>query len=346
MKDKLKSIILFLIITYKAIMYYPFIKTSFLYFCIFLILFLTFIDVFNMKYKKTTFYKIVILFLMSLLAIINTISVNLLFPILIVLIYYKNDKKEESIAMNFFWSLLFWFIITIVLNIIGILPSYNGYRYGEIRYSLGFQYPGFVGLYFLFISLSGYLAFRKEKKILIILLPFALLFYKLSLSRAGLVGFIALFVLALLPKKFTCNKRFKTIVLCMFPLLTILVVIFSFLYYKYNLEELNDVFSGRLLHYYMYINNGMLTKPIGITKLDDFVIDNYYLYFFYDYGFIGYIIWLIINHISIRRININSKLLIILFVIFIYGLFDSNAVVTSINFMISIQFLYLTKEKN
>lgn len=327
-------------------MYYSFVSPKFLYLTIILITVFVFIRILNQSYRKNTLFKIVIALFISLLAVANTISVNLLFPILLILIYYGDDNVVQKLAQDFFWSLLFWFLTTIVLNLFNILPDHNVYRYGIVRHSLGFPYPGFVGLYFLFIAISAYLAFKNGKKIILYFLPFAILFYKLSLARAGFVSYIMLLIVAYLPDKIRESKILKIITKYMFPMFTIAVIAITIMYSKYDLSLLNKLSSNRLLHYYMYISNGLLVNPFGFAKLDSYTIDNYYLYFFYDYGYIGYIVWLIINHISMRKICQNSKLLIVMISIFIYGLFDSNAIVTSINLVITIQIMCLFNDEN
>lgn len=333
-----KFLLVFCIVMYKSIMYFPFVNNFMLYGLICFIIFLTFLMIFKKKFKRSTFLKFVIFFIFSIFAIINTISVNLLFPILLVLVFEKSEYK--IIAKYFLISLSFFFILTIFLNLVGILPSYNRIRFNQIRYSLGFTYPGFVGLYLFFIFLSIFIAYDHEKRNMLLVAPIALIFYKLSLARAGLVGYLCLLLYAFLPKKIINSKKFKTIVKYAFPVLTIAVIVTVSLYQRYGLEELNALSSGRLLHYSVYIQNGLLTSPFGSVKIEGYTIDNYYLSFFYDHGYFGYIIWLVLNHISIKRIY-DSKLLYGLFAIFLYGLFDSNAVVTSINFMITLQLLFL-----
>lgn len=338
-----KFFIVFLIVLYKAIMYYPFINNYILYSLIILICLLTFFEIYFKKFQKNFFVKFVILLFFCLLSILNTASVNFLFPILLIMLY---DKKEYKILSKYFFlSLIFCFIMTIFLNLIGILPSYNGIRFGEVRYSLGFQYPGFVGLYFFAICLSAYIAFDNEKRNMLIALPFSILFYKLSLSRAGLLGYICLVISSFLPKKVFLSSKLKQIIKAMFPICTIIVIIVVNLYVKYGWNELNDLFSGRLIHYYQYIKQGLLTKPFGSQPIPGYTIDNYFLYFFYDYGFVGYFIYLLLNHLSIRKID-DYKLLLVLLSIYIYGLFDSNIVVTSINPVITIQLLYIISKKN
>lgn len=333
-----KFLLIFCIVMYKSIMYFPFVNDFMLYGLIIFITFLTFLMIFEKKFKKSTFLKTIIIFILCIFAIINTISVNFLFPVLLVLVF---EKDEYKLVAKYFWiSLSFFFILTIFLNLVGILPSYNRIRYGQIRYSLGFSYPGFVGLYLFFIFLSLFVAYDREKRNMILMAPIALIFYKLSLSRAGLLGYLCLLIYAFIPKKIINSKKFKTIVKYAFPALTIVVIMMVVLYQKYGLEKLNDLFSGRLLHYNVYIQNGVLTRPFGSMKIEGYTIDNYYLSFFYDLGYFGYIIWLFLNHMSIKRID-DSKLLYGLLAIFLYGLFDSNAVVTSVNFMITIQLLFL-----
>ena len=331
---KLRFLLVFLIVLYKGIMYYPFINNHILYLLIIIIAVTTIIIIYRKKYSHRKFIQITILLLIATIAAFFVQSANLLFPVVILLIFDKSEYK--TIAKYFFISLVFVFLLTIILNLTDIIPSY---RCGEIRYSLGFPYPGFIGLYSFFIFLSAFIAFAHEKRNMVLSLPIALFLYKISLSRAGLIGYLCLLVMAFLPSKLIKTKKFKNLVKLAFPLLTIVIVALTYAFTQGGLVELNEAMSGRLLHYSQYIKTGLLVRPFGSSAIEGYTIDNYFLYFFYDYGFIGYIAWLILNHKSINNMN-DPKLLCAMLPIFFYGLFDSNAIVTSINPMISIQVYY------
>lgn len=341
MKNKMIDfIIVFLVVMYKYIMYFPFVTNSMLYALILVILLLSFVSIFNSKFRKNDFLKIVFLLVLSLLAIFNTQSVNMIFPLILAMIFYKKDLKD--LAKYFFISLVIGFLLTVLLNFVGILPSHNINRYGIPRYSLGFIHPGFVFLYFIFICLSAYVAFDNEKKVALWTLPFALILYKLSLSRTGLFSYF-IFLAGIFFKRMKDKKTFKFAVRHMFPILTVVTILATILNDYSNFELLDSFFSGRLTNYMVYIENGLLTNPIGMDIIRNYTIDNYYLYFFLDYGYIGYFIWLIFNYFSMKKMNVNSKYMFAMFIVFVYGICDSNVVVTSINFMLTIQFIYLIR---
>ena len=346
MEKVLNILLIFLIVLYKNIMYWPNMTNSILYGLIMIIMLLTFLSLLNKKINKNKFFVMTIITIIMAIAVFHTGSANLFFPVLILFAFYNFDNAYQKLSKYYFFSLLICFCSTILLNIIGILPSYNITRYYNIRYSLGYIHPGFVFLYFFFLFLSGYYYFKNTKKFILFTIPFAIIFYCLSLSRTGIICyFIFIFLVYYYQKRDV--KKISNIVVYLFFILTAITIVSVKLYENYGLTQLDFLFSGRLFNYLYFIKNGLLTSPFGGINFGTtlYTIDNFFLVLFYDYGYVGYIIYGILSVIAIKK-NINDKKFIIcIFVFLIYGICDSNTIVSSINFLIPLQLMIIFNDK-
>lgn len=342
MEKKLNILLVFLIVLYKNIMYWPMVTNKMLYLLIFIIGIFSLLSFSRKSLVKKQFMFMITLIVILIYAVFHSESANLLFPIFILFSFYNQKNAYKDIAKYYFFSLIICLAMTMLLNGIGVLPSYNITRSYIIRYSLGYIHPGFVYLYFLFICVSGYYAFNNDKKLMLILTPFALLFYKLSLSRTGIVCFLILLILSIFYQNRDAIK-FSKLTKYLFFILTILTIVSVKLYDNQVLTQIDFLFSGRLANFSYFINNGLLTNPFGKMNFSTtlYTIDNLFLVLFYDYGYIGYILYGLLTFISIKKNITDKKFIICMFVFLIYGMCDSNTIVTSINFLIPIQLLII-----
>lgn len=336
--------IIFLIVLYKFMLSWGIENNKILYTMIVGIFFFSIISIVNDKFNKTNFFKIILLLMFGFFSMYKLVSVNFIFPILIAITHYNDDSKK--IINKFLICLLIGFIGTIILNRLGILNSHNLIRYKEgfiqRRYSLGFIHPGFVGLYVTFIILAYYYLHKVSIHKTIITVGFIALFYYLSDSRIALITQIIFLFLYHVRIK-NIEKIIKKLLPYMFIIFTVITLVSIKLYNLYNLEFLDKIFSKRLSIYYEYVTTtNLLNSPFGIG-LQSMALDNYYLAVFLYFGYIGYILWTIFNISSLKKMKKDYMLSIIQFIIFIYGLADANVIVTSINFMITIQVLETIK---
>lgn len=344
-KKAVNGIIIFLIVIYKYMLSWGIESNKILYTIIIGIFSLCIISVINDKFNKNSFIKLLILLVFGSFSMYKLVSVNFIFPILIVLTHYNEDIKQ--IINKFLICLIIGFITTIILNQLGIISSHNLIRYKDggivIRHSLGFIHPGFVGLYFTFIMLAYYYVRKINIYKTFITIGLIILIYYISDSRIALVCQTIFLILYNIKIK-KIEKIIKKLLPYMFIIFTAITLVAIQLYYMYNLEILDAIFSKRLSIYYSYIiEMNLLTSPLGIG-LQSLALDNYYLAVFLYFGYIGYIIWAIFNVCSLKKITQNYKLCLIQLVIFIYGLADANIIVTSINFMLTIQVLEFIKD--
>lgn len=343
-KNVVNSFIVFLIVLYKYLLNFNNISKYVLYLCIILITILTFISLFKIKYSKKSFFLLMIFLLLSVIFMIENFSVNFLFIIYLALLFYK-EKDYKTLAKYFFISLIICFIGTIILYIFGLIPDHIIYRRvdGVIkkRISLGFIHPNSVFLYYLGIVLSYYYAFSpKSKKFIFIVIVSSYILYTLTLSRTGLLCIVVFLIMHLIKKE---GKFIKKIIPHVFLLFTITTLILIALFNNYGFDSLNELFSGRLYYYYYYIQKDLLFQPFGSSLIAHYTIDNYYLVIFLYTGYIGYLIFLLINYISFKELKNDLNFSIVVFIFLLYGIFESNTIVSSVNFTLVIQFLVFLK---
>ena len=341
-KKILRFITIFLMIFYNFTGTFNSITKDLQSLILIMVIFAFFFLIFSEKYKRKDFNKIILLFFIVLVVFLITKNTNFLFLIIVSMVYYHGEKKE--LAKYFFISLLFNFLLIIIMNFFGIIPSHNLSRNGQIRYSLGFIHPNSVFLYYFLICCSLFYI-NDNKKIKFITLLVALLLYKYSLSRTGIISYFILLFLT----SFDLEKiKWRKMTQYGFIIFTIFTILSTFLYSNNHFLFLNEIFSDRLYNYNYYINNGLLNSPFGLlnNSLSNlYTIDNLYLIIFYNYGFIGFIILIIAFIKSIDNIHNDNLFLKIVFSCLIYGICESSIILTNINFTLPILTLYLLNFK-
>ena len=146
------------------------------------LLFLAFCVVFRKKVKHSELMKIMFLFLISVYFVVYYKDVNFLISFLLAIVCL--DKENKSFIKIFMVSSIVLYILNIVFNFMGILPSNNLVRYTEsgviTRYDLGFGHPNEVFLFWLPILFSAYYLYGENKAFyLITTLISLILFYLL-----------------------------------------------------------------------------------------------------------------------------------------------------------------------
>lgn len=356
-KDSIsKFIVVFLCVIYKILIASTICETNSIEIYSIIIAFFSVatFSIFNKKFNKKFFYNICIFVIFGIISIFKLVSVNYIFPIVIAIVFYDKENQENSykmLIMDFLVSLIVGFLLVITLYKIGILQSNNLIRFknGQVitRYSLGFSHPAFVGLYFTFILLAYYCLNKMNWINCFLMSILSILIYKICDSRTTLVCDILFIILLIINNnKFIMNIIRKSLPY-LFVALTVFTILSVKLFKNYQLSFLDDVFSNRLTIYIDLIENrNILKTPFGIKLMEDIILDNYYLTIFMYFGYLGYILWAIFYYITSKQIIKNNILSIVQLIILIYGVADSNVIVTSINFMISIQFLILLYNKN
>lgn len=343
---------IFFIVLYKYLLAYNY-RNNLILYSLIIISGIFFVIIFLMKIKDIRLKDIVvfgIFVLLTLFTVYILTSVNFVFPLMIAMSFYGENPKK--IAKFYFWSLVIFFVITLGLNSINILPDNNLSRLvngnSVIRYSLGFINPAFVMLYYIFICLSCYYAYGYSKKFVVISLFFGVILYCLSLSRTGLISLVIFAMLILLKNKNLklVNKFLSLVVPHLFHIFLVVIIVITVLSEVYDMSIFNTFLSGRIDFNLQFYKEGYFQNLFGTRDKLTIPLDNYYLYPLVKLGIVGCLLYVLFNFLGLFKVRKFGSLMVIEIIVLLYGLGDSNVVVSNINFMLAIQSLALINPKN
>ena len=311
-----------------------------IYLCIYLgfLMFLFIIDIFNKKIYKNEYKKILLLGIIACYFICLYIEHNFLISVLLAVICLR--RTDNEFIKIFFVSSIICFAFTLILYGAGILTpnniikKYNNFI--SYRYSLGFNHPNEVFLFFLPIVLSGFYLFSNKKTFYIFTIAISVVLYKLTYCRTGFYIIIIFLIFVLFRKIFT-KKLIKKIIPIMFVLLTVISILLAVFFGNDVNNIMSKLLSKRPNFWNYYVENGTLISLFGNNKVEGEFLDNFYIYLLVQLGIIGYLIYFIIYYRSIKKMKFNYKYLIIVMTFLIYGLFEANVIIGSIQFLLAIQ---------
>ena len=341
----LEKLIIFLAILFKYLITYG-VSTNLLYVFLAIIIILVFVDLFNKKIYKDEIRNVIILGIITCYFIIFYSEQNFLISFLLALVCLR--RKDEDFVRTFFYSSIICFTLTLLLNSVGILEQNNMIRIldgeNDLRYSLGFTHPNEVFLFFLPIVLSGFYLFSDKKLFYILVFGISTVLYNLTYCRTGFY-IVMLFLFFVLIKKIFTKKSVKKIILIFTVILTILSIIIAIKFGSDINNNITKILSGRPYYWNYYINNGTIFTLFGHNKVEGIYLDNFYMYMLVEIGFIGYIIYIYIYYISLKKLNFDYRCLIIITIFLLYGLFEANVIIGSIQFLFALQLKSLIKKE-
>lgn len=334
-KTSLGYICIFLLILFRYLSIWQIISAESRYLLLIAIIGFTIIDLFKNKKIRINSKTSVIIIIISLIDFLMSGEIDIFITGLVSLLFLheNNDKKLISV---FTISSTLLFILTIILNKIGIIQSVTFIRNldGTIinRDSLGFTNVNQVFLCFFPIITGLYLLIPKNKVLLFSLFIFAicLAIYSKTNSRTGLYSIsIFLIMINVLKNRWIDAK----IIPALFVILTILSFTASMLFGKDTNNWLNQALTMRPFLNYTTIT----TQNISLFGADNLKFDNTYLWLIYRHGIMIYIFYLYIIVKATKNKIMDIRLLNILIVFFIYSLFENT-----LNYAYNIHFMLLT----
>lgn len=310
------------------------------------------------KYLKNHVLILITFLISFLVLIISKHSVPLILWVLGLSLKGSNKKRVLKI---YFYSLAFLFILTLILNKCGIIPSVFAYRELEFsRDSLGFIYPLETQSVYLIIGF-GLLYFTKIKYKYLLVLILNVFNYFIYLKTDSRFSFFLLILISLF---YVCIRFFKLkenlwrkkAILKVLAVLLIVVcfIIFPLLCYFYSenneiLNFINSISSKRLYFAQQGFNSyglSLFGKDIdwigfGNKTYDDLTVihDSYnfvdcsYVKDLLDYGFLYYVLMIFLYSYTllqcIKSEDLNGLLLISL--ILILSLSEARLLQVAIN---------------
>lgn len=303
--------------------------------------------IFTNKITRKELIKITLLFIVGCFSTIVIDEVNIIITILASIYFLKTDDK--IITKYFLLSLSSWYILVIILYSLGILDSNNLIRITQdeniIRNSLGFSHVNQTFLYFLPILFSSYILYfdNNKKKFNILFLILSTILFIITNSRTG---FFSVLIFILVININTIKKRRKSrceIISFIYLLLTILSIYFVKEYGSNGSNYINSLLSLRPYYLYYYLNNNSLISLVGGAFITNIPMDNVYIYLLLEKGIIIYLFYLFIYYFYFSKCDYDNKIMNIIIVSLIYGLFESYIVLPSINFILIIMLIKLIK---
>lgn len=323
--DILKKIVIFLIISFKLLLYIvnKTISSSslliILYILFIIILSLPFI--LRIKFTKESFIKISLILLVSFIMFFLYKEDNIFLYSLLGLILIDEDNKD--IIKIIFSSLLIIFSITLILGIIGILPNNDVIRtvdgVAQIRSSLGFSNANAVFAYFIPIVLSGIYLYKKNKLFNFMVLIISFILYYYTKCRTGFY----LVLLSLIFNIFNSGKTIKKsniFFIAFFIISILLAVLFGITKYNY----VNELLSYRPWFSYQFLKEGIFIWGMGVPE--NIILDNLYLRLLANYSIVGVFLYLYIYNKGSKICKKDNMLIYVLFFFLLYNVFEAITV--------------------
>ena len=290
--------------------------------------------------------KLVLAMILAVIQFLFLHDIDILIMILIAITFSKTSNAIYKISKYFCISIIAIFLVTIVLNKLGILDSYMMIRRNSdgivrMRDSFGFSHPNCLYLYYFLTILSIYYIAKNKKVFSIITLISSIVMYNVTLSRTGFICTIFFLILIwFYPKKIKINKY-------LFLGGTILTLLIAILYGKETNNTINQLLSNRPIFYYYYIDNELIFNLIGNNIVSKVPLDNMYLGIIITSGWIIYLFYLVLYVYTGEKIEEDRKLTNIYIITMIYGCFETHSLNIGINFlMLIISYMFFIKTNN
>lgn len=345
-KNIIGFIVIFISIFYKYLSFYEIESELVTRTLIFLAIILNIVIILKRKFNKQQLLTIIVIFMLVLVMTYLSKSLDFVVVLLISLMFYKDNIKD--FFKIFFISSLGCYLLTIFLYIIGVLENHAIRRFTEdgviIRNSLGFSHVNGVFKNFLPIVLSGYFLVKEKniRKYNLFIFIISTVLYIISNSRTGyfcILIYLLLTTFLDVMKYKVANRSIKY----MFLICTLITFIIANFAGKSINNPINQALSNRPVIWNQYINQYGLLNLVNLNSTS-IHMDNTYLTYLLNFGIIIFTCVFIVKYFAIKKIQ-NHRILLIILVLSIYGIFE-NGISYTIDFTLIIQFIYLVSTKN
>ncbi len=344
MKDKkniFEFIIIFLALLFKYMVMWDFIDKSASAYILVIAVIYSIIIIFNNKIYKCQLKRFVMLGLCSVWIYYTSGAIDFIISFLFAISFCNIKDGDYKYIRYFAISSIILFVTTLFLNYVGVLKQAYSQRIinGEyvIRNNLGFAHVNSVFLYFIPIVLALKLTNSKasDKLFKIAVLVCSVIIYYYTKCRTGMLVIVLIYIIDML-KVYFKNSKVKFVIKYEFIIFTIMSIVMA-LYFTNTF--INVLLSNRPF-YWSKAMEVIGFSVLGRDPIKTIPLDNMYITYLINYGYISYFIYAVI-YVKIGKKICNNNLLIIVFTIFnIYGLFE-NAFVYCNNFTLVLGFIYL-----
>lgn len=322
----LKKIIVFLVISFKLLLYIVNTTISNNYLIVYLYLIivtlLAFKYIIRIKFNKESFIKTMIIMVISFVMFFLYKDDNIFLYAILGLVLVGEDNKD--IVKTIFISLIIIFLLTIILGMLKVLPITESYRTiegeAQIRNSLGFPNANAAFAYFIPIVLSGVYLFKKDWKFNIISLISAIAIYNFTKCRTGFYLVLIILGFNFLKRKEINYKFAKK----SFGLFFIISVLLAFFYGTTKYNGINELLSFRPWYSYQFLKQGIFIWGHGIP--DNLILDNLYLKLLANYSVVGLFLYYYIYMCGSKFCLKNRELLFSMIFFNVYNIFEAMTI--------------------
>ncbi len=258
------------------------------------------------------------------------------------------NVQNELIVKRILLTQLFAVGIIVFLYILKIIPESVSTRYGITRYSLGFNHPGHISTFFLYIVMEYvYLSKRNIKTIVWVFIWIVMFFLnKFTDGRTAFFCFL-IYVFLLILTKFQVTKKVIYVSNIVLPFFYIIISLY--IAAKMKMDNLyyflDNIFSGRLYFMKLFYDNYGISlfgkHLITVTTYQSHlssgttaqVLDSFYLSLLIKYGLLFLIIFLwIVTKANKTFFKYNQvELLLMLFITLLFSFIANIATLVEVN---------------
>lgn len=319
---------------------------------------LCFIYAFVAKIRIKISRENILIVCVCLLMTIISRDLNLIF-LLVFGIIFSSLSQKEYLSIEF-KTLIFFFILSIVLSKIGIIDDSVQHRIdGDTIYdrqTFGLTHPNTVFFYLFLITLLYYLVKKRfDWKDRLLVIVVSVVFYYLTYSRTGFICICVFLILEFIShlhirskKESFLYKNKDTLLKMIVPLYfaaTILTFLIALLFG--NSYTMNKILSQRPSFWLYYIQNGQIFSLFGTELFSYYYIDSLTLNLLVFQGIIGYVCYGIMFVLCAKTIvkNKDYKMAFVYSMVLFYTLFEANIFGYAENILILCYFIHIFSTK-
>lgn len=290
--------------------------------------------------SKPSIKKILFFLMFLLIGVLGYIRTGAFFLLLDVFVLFnlKDKNLNDIIKIDFSMKLIFIIIHCICYSFeysfnYDVLSDSFMYKDdiegGIIRHSMMFLHPNTFSSIFLWMVIDIiYLNYNKNEKLLITTIICSILMvaqYLLTKSRTALIIYFIYIVGVFILKKINPEKIRKILDFIyhhLFDIIFIATVLMCILYLdgNYLMKKINGLTSGRIYSSSFLLDNyGISLLPVEISRPSWLIIDNFYILFLCEYGFIYLIFLSIVTKVKTKEYKLLEKFLIIILFINLFS---------------------------
>lgn len=339
-------------------------STKLIDFSLVMLIFCFFVTIFKQKFN---FKTLLVMFIIGTVSFISFLITNdsIMFQLFLIIICSLNISFDDIIKNDLIFKIIL-LIFIYMMQLLGNVHIDIFFRAGEIRHAFGFSQPNTFG--FFIISLFFEFLYLKKAKIkyIYVIILFILCLYLLSMasSRSSQIStclFMLLYSIYYLKNSRVnekmgtnlLNKRNNKVPIFVLKLLFLILTFISFyITFEYitgdsTMDFINDILSNRVYLQSVFIDMYDINL-LGNNIFYFETLDNVYIRTVLNFGVIAWFIYLYIycSMISYANRKNDKLMLIIIFVLLIYGLMEWYIIRPAINIFLCYFSSILILKKN